>query len=1054
MSRFARSFRALTWLALSSAVACSHEPPTAATAGHPSGAAIAGSSSRGRFVPGRVLVEFRVGADEGAVASVNQVTLGRRVMNRLRLVSVTPGHERAMANKLAKDPRVAFAEPDWIRTLDDPQCTGCALPGDQLFGYKWDLDNDGEVNSETGDPLAATGRVDADVDWLEAFDQLGPGFAGAARIGILDTGVRATHEDLSGKVVDQYDFVNDDADASDDQGHGTHVAGIAAARGGNARGLAGIGYGENVRLLVAKVCRPTFFGLNAECTSSDLAAGITWAVDHGANVLNISLGGTESSETERLALQYARDHGVLPFCAAGNSAQGAVLYPAAFAECVAVSATDWGDDLASYSNYGPEVQLSAPGGDTENSSGYSQIASTCFDSDTAYCLKAGTSMATPQAAGLAALLFATGVGTADQVLQRMETTADDLGDPGWDPRFGFGRIDVYNAINDTPGAPPDLPPTAAFTSACTDLSCAFTDASTDTDGSVVAWSWSFGDGQTSTERNPTHAFACSGTYTVQLRVTDDRGAPGFAAHAVTVTAPVSIEPGSPAEIPGLVMWLRADQMDGLSNGDPVAVWPDGSGSCHSATQADPLKRPVWRESQVAGRPAVVFDATDDGLATSVDPGTATTIVATYSSRAGATGHLLNGGFSFFMGPYVGRYRNYTGQYMTGPAIEPGRWIVQGFRQAPGRAELFVDGAFAATTTRTVDPYALGIARQGTYSKILDGGIAEIAVYDRTLDDAELDRVEQWMLDRYLPPAPPNNPPTAEFSSACTDLSCAFTDASTDPDGSVAGWSWDFGDGATSNQQSPLHAYDSAGTYTVTLVATDDDGDTGSIHHDVTVTEPAGGGGGPFVDPSSVPGLDLWLRADLLTGLADGDPVAVWPDASGHGHDATQGTAAKRPRYETNRVNGLPAVFFDAVDDGLATPVDPPRDVTIFVVYASRAGATGAVLNGGFAFFLGPYVNYYRNYTYGYATGPHVTAGRWLVHTLRQSSSLDELFVDGAFQASTTRTADPYTLGIARQGTYGKILDGWIAEIVVYGRALTDEERGDVEEWLKARYGLP
>ncbi len=890
------------------------------------------------------------------------------------------------------------------------------------------------------------------MDWLEAFNQLGAGFSGSARIGILDTGVRATHADLSGRVVAQHDFYNNDPDASDDQGHGTHVAGIAGARGGDATGLSGVAWGSNIGFVVAKVCTPTFFGLNAECPSSALAAGITWAVDQGANVLNISLGGTEPSATEQLALQYARDHGVLPFCAAGNSGVEGVLWPAAFPECIAVSATDWSDDLASYSNWGPEVRLAAPGGDSENPSGYSQIASTCFSSDADYCLKAGTSMATPQAAGLGALLYAMGLSSAE-VLARMESTADDLGDAGVDDRFGHGRINVWRAVNDLPAPPPNPPPTADFSHSCSGGDCAFTDLSSDSGGTVVGWSWTFGDGGASSAQSPTHAYACSGTYDVTLRVTDDGGAIGTATRSVSVNVPtVGGGPGEPGAIAGLTLWLRADGLTGLADGDPVGTWPDASGSCNHATQASASKRPTFRAAQVAGMPAVSFDAIDDGMETPVDPPQTTTIVAVYSSRAGATGHVLNGGYKFFEGPYVGHYRAYTGKYLNGPSVTAGRWVVQSFRQTSSLAELWVDGTQVASTSKTVNPGTLLLARQGTYSQVLDGALAELLVYDRALSDAELAEVHAWLHDRYVPPPAPNVPPTADYTWTCTHLACAFEDASVDTDGTVTQWSWAFGDGGTSTAEDPDHDFASAATYEVTLTVTDDDGDSASVTKSVSVQAPPDPG--PFEDPASLPGLVLWLESDALTGLAEGAPVVTWPDRSGAGNHASQAVASKRPTYRGGIANGLPAVQFDAADDGMTTPADPGTPVTIVVVYASRAAASGQALNGGFKFFMGPYVERYRNYTGQFATGPSVTAGRWLAQTMRQSATLAELFIDGVFTASTTRTANPAPLNLAREGTYGALLDGWVAEVIVYDRTLDDAELADLHEWLQQRYALP
>ncbi|HUP20382.1 MAG TPA: S8 family serine peptidase [Gemmatimonadota bacterium] len=1007
-------------------------------------------SGAAEVATGRVLVRYRSGVDPTAVAAAHGLAdAGRPLALGIRVVDVPAGRERTVAAALARDPRVEFAEPDRLRTFEDPTCPGCTLPDDGLFGYKWDLHNDGEVNSSSGAAVATTGAVDADMDWLEAFDGLGS-FSGSARVAILDTGVRTTHEDLVGRVVGQYDFVNGDGDATDDQGHGTHVAGIAAAGGGNGVGLTGVAYGTGIGILAAKVCSPTFFGLNAECPSSAIVEAIAWAVEQGADVINLSLGGTEGSEAERQALAFARANGVLPVCAAGNSGVEGVLYPAAFPECVAVSATDWGDELASYSNWGPEVELSAPGGDMENSSGYSQIASTCFGGDNEYCLKAGTSMATPQAAGLAALLFALGLEGPEEVLARMRDSTDDLGAPGRDDRFGHGRLNVVRAVEGmTGGEPGNARPTADFTVACDGLSCAFTDASADADGSVVAWSWTFGDGSTSTERNPVHAYACAGDFTVVLTVTDDAGATGSVARVVSPAAPGGT-PGEPSEVPGLVLWLRADAITGLADGEPVATWPDGSGHCNHATQSADASRPRYRTGAVAGRPAVEFDAVDDGMATPVNPGVQLTIVAAYASRAGASGYLASGGGLFFLGPYVGRYRNFTGGYASGPKVEAGRWVIQTLRQ-DAVDELFIDGAYTAKTTKLADPGVLVLGRQGLYSQVLDGTVAEFAVWDRALTDAELATVHEWMIGRYLPPPGANAPPVAAFDSTCDDLDCAFTDTSSDSDGTVVGWSWSFGDGGTSTVRHPVHAYAAEGDYAVTLTVTDDAGATDAVTRTVSVSAPPVGG--PFEDPSSLDGLVLWLSTDALAGLADGDPVATWPDASGAGNDASQSTASKRPLWVADVGDGRPALFFDA-DDGMATGANPPLETTVLVVYASRAAASGRVLNGGYAVFMGPYVGRYRNYTSGYVHGPAVEAGRWVLHGLRQSSGVAELHFDGAFVGSTTKTADPGAILLASQGIYGNPLDGWVAEVLVYDRALTDAELDDVEAWLMARHGIP
>jgi PKD repeat protein len=330
-------------------------------------------------------------------------------------------------------------------------------------------------------------------------------------------------------------------------------------------------------------------------------------------------------------------------------------------------------------------------------------------------------------------------------------------------------------------------------------------------------------------------------------------------------------------------------------------------------------------------------------------------------------------------------------------------------------------------------------------------VAEVLVYRGTLSDADLQTVHDWLQARYGSSAPPNQPPAAAFTDTCTDLDCVFTDQSTDADGSVVAWSWAFGDGGTSTAQNPTHAYAAAGTYTVTLTVTDDDGDTDDTSSSVTVSEGVEPGG-----PGTIPNLILWLRADEIQGLADGQPVASWPDGSGLGNHATQSTASKRPIYRTNEINGMPAVFFDASNDGLATPADPFTSLTLFAVYSSRAGQSGKLLNGGPSFFMGPYSGLYRVFTGLYLNGPAVTGGRWVMHTFRQSlpDSRAEHFIDGVAVGATSRTVNPMAIQIGSSGTYGARLDGYVAEVLVYRGTLSDADLQTVHDWLQARYEIP
>jgi PKD repeat protein len=898
-----RSYASLALGALVLAQCAENNPTEPAPATKAAASAIPGTAAVNAHVPGRVLALFQPGADRVPIAAAHGATPQREVVLGVWLLQVPEGREQAIAAALGRDPNVVFAEPDWIRTISEVPCkTGtCAVPNDPYFPNKWDLHNDGDVPYPLGGQIS-TGKVDADIDWLEAYNQLGAGFSGAAKIGILDTGIRSTHLDLCGKVVAQHDFANGDAYASDDHGHGTHVAGIAAACANNGRGVAGVAYGSNIQLLAVKVCTA-----DGNCTSSAISEGIKWAADRGANVLNLSLAGSTASSTEQVALQYAQDRDVLPFCAAGNNGTATVLYPAAFPECVAVTSTNWGDGRASYSSYGAEAEISAPGGDTEDFFfGSSYVYSTTAASDDSYGPNLGTSMATPQAAGLGALLYALGVGSAADVRERIRATVDDLGSEGWDPEFGFGRINVFNAINGLDGGTVNFPPIASFTHSCEELACSFTDASTDPDGTVVAWSWDFGDGTGSTARNPSHTYARGGTYTVVLTVTDDGEATSSTSRSVEAYGGPFVDPSS---LPGLAMWLRADAISGLSDGVPISTWEDQSGRGHHASQASASKQPTYRTDIVNGRPALHFDATDDGMSTTLNPsGMAQTVFFVWSFAATSRSwtYLMNaGGSRWILGVTSGKYFGYTGSYMWGDPYTAGRWVVQTVRQSDALAEMWIDGTGRATTTSVQDPGTVHFAASGSYTNPLDGYIAEVIWYDRTLTNQERTEVESWLAGKYFGSGgPTNSPPTASFTSSCTDLVCSFTDTSTDPDGTVTAWSWDFGDGGGSNAQHPSHTYSVGGTYSVALTVTDDDGATSTTSQSVTVSAPNSAPTAAFTHACT----DLACAFTDQSTDADGAVVA-WSWSFGDGAAST----AQNPSY-TYTSEGTYTVTLTVTDD--------------------------------------------------------------------------------------------------------------------------------------------
>lgn len=260
-------------------------------------------------------------------------------------------------------------------------------------------------------------------------------------VAVLDTGVDSTQPDLQGAFVPGYDFVNNDADPSDDHGHGTGTAGIVAARAGN--GLGGAGFCPRCSIMPVKVVRA-----DGTATEADVAPGITWAVDHGANVINLSFGGTYSS-TIADAITYATHKGVLVVAAAGNNGNSNAFYPAADPGVLGVAATQPDDQLYSWSNYGAWVPFAAPGCDltTTLDAGYAEVC--------------GTSASTPVVSGLAALAMSfSPTSSVAAVTQAIASSAHAV------QGVSAGRVDVAGtlaALGATflPAPPPAPIPTSA-----------------------------------------------------------------------------------------------------------------------------------------------------------------------------------------------------------------------------------------------------------------------------------------------------------------------------------------------------------------------------------------------------------------------------------------------------------------------------------------------------------------------------------------------------------------------------------------------------------------
>jgi serine protease len=277
-------------------------------------------------------------------------------------------------------------------------------------------------------------------------------------VAVLDTGV--AYEDFANfqrapdlantLFTPGHDFVNNDEHANDDDGHGTHVAGTLAQSTDNSIGTAGIAFDCNI--MPVKVLSRRGAG-----SYTNIADGIYFAADNGADIINMSLGGASDSTTLRNAVAYAYDQGVTIICAAGNEYEegNTPSYPAAYDEyCIAVGGTRFDQTRAYYSNTGDYLDLVAPGGDLyidQNGDGYDDgILQQSFGTnpkDWGYWFYEGTSMTAPHVSGIAALLVSNGVTSPDAVREALQNTARDLGLAGWDQEYGWGLVDAYAALN-------------------------------------------------------------------------------------------------------------------------------------------------------------------------------------------------------------------------------------------------------------------------------------------------------------------------------------------------------------------------------------------------------------------------------------------------------------------------------------------------------------------------------------------------------------------------------------------------------------------------------
>jgi len=347
-------------------------------------------------VPGELLVKYRPGAYpenlQGELAKIGWAKIKIAKSKRLSQAMMT----------LKKNPDIICVEPNYY----------------------------GEFLSEPNDP-------DLDQQWylgnIEAPDAWDKSLGKGVIIGLIDSGVDLDHEDLADNILtDGWDFGDDDNDPTDELGHGTQVCGVIAAIQNNALGISGIA--PECKILPLKV---NVGGLN-EIEDSNAAEAIIYAADHGANIINLSLGWSEGEiPVITDAIDYAAGKGVLLVAAAGQDVGGPVLFPANLEEVIAVSGTNEDSNFWFKSNQGPEIELSAPGKD---------IYTTTLGGG--YVIRSGTSFSSPMVSAVAALLAAKYPHlNRNQIREYLITSADDLGDAGKDDFYGYGKVNALKALD-------------------------------------------------------------------------------------------------------------------------------------------------------------------------------------------------------------------------------------------------------------------------------------------------------------------------------------------------------------------------------------------------------------------------------------------------------------------------------------------------------------------------------------------------------------------------------------------------------------------------------
>ncbi len=800
------------------------------------------------YAPGELIVQFKISSDQldaaqksgnfslgipsldeiaakYEVSEMDQVFKGAKPMFLKGRMYDLSGYYKVRFDRDADLDEVYDAynnDPNVISVEKNGMHTVYATPNDGYYSYQWHLNqtNDHDIdapegwNLETGNNALIIALLDSGTRYYHP--DLGganasPTNPGASRGNMWINnaelnGSSGVDDDGNGYVDDWigWDFINgvsncwtgedcttQDNDPRDFNGHGTHTAGIMGMLTNDGYGMCGVAggwgngsqavTGNGVKIMVLRMGYSyNYGGTEYGVVMMDAAASaFYYAANNGAKIASCSWGSSNSGGIGA-AVDYFIASGGIVFVAAGNDGTQTADYLNGRGDCVSVAATDENDNACSFTTYGTWVDISAPGNNI-----YSTFHDHTDPNTNYWAAMSGTSMATPMAAATAGLVWSHNMSwTASQVKSQLYSSADNIDaylSSTYIGKMGAGRINAFNAVNT--GTPA---PVAAFTgsptSGCAPLTVYFTNQST---GDITSYSWTFGDGGSSTAQNPSHQYTSAGSYTVALTVTGPGGSDvETKTNYITVGVPPTANfTGSPTsgDVPLAVNFTNT------SSGATSYSWNFGDSQTSTATN-----------------PSHTYTST----------GTFT-VTLTATNACGSDQEIKTGYITVTCTPPVA---NFSGSPTSGNVP-----LTVNFTNSSSGATSY-SWNFGDSQTSTATNPSHTYTSAGTYTV--------------TLTATNSCGSDQEVKTNYITVT--CTPPVANFSGSPTSGSVPLTVNFTNTSSGATSYSWNFGDSQTSTATNPSHTYTSTGTYTVTLTATNACGSDQEVKTGYITVNEAGG----------------------------------------------------------------------------------------------------------------------------------------------------------------------------------------------------------------------